>query len=52
MIDEGQPAAEIDAAIENLFTKYDPEMQTRLNRFDELVIPYVEKHYIPIQKVT
>lgn len=52
MIDGGRPAAEIDAAIENLFAKYDPEMQAKLNRLDELVIPYAEKHDIPIQKVT
>jgi len=51
LIDEGQSAAEIDAAIEDLFAKYDPEMQARLNRLDELVIPYAEKHDIPIQKV-
>jgi len=51
MIDGERPEMEINTAIENLFLKHDLEMGTRLNRLDELVIPYAEKHNVPIKIV-
>ena len=51
MIDKERPDMEINIAIEDLFLKHDPKMETLLNRLDELVIPYAEKHNIPIKTV-
>lgn len=51
MIDENRPDMEINTAIEDLFLRHDQEMETRLNRLDDQVIPYAEKHNIPIETV-
>ncbi|MGV3762943.1 hypothetical protein [Parapedobacter sp.] len=51
MIDAESPASEIDAAVEKLFATHDEHMHGRLADLDELVIPYAEKHGVPIQLV-
>jgi len=50
MIDDERPSEDIMTAIDNLFGKYDGEMQARFDRLDSYAIPYAEKHDIPIKK--
>ena len=49
MMDEEKPEAEIYTAIENLYIVHDPVMQKKLDRLDELVLPYAKKHKIQIK---
>ena len=51
MIDDGNPAGDIDAAIEQLDTEKGPVVDEKFNRVHDLIMPYADKHGVAYKTI-